>query len=350
MAPITEPADGFLTDYYEHVTDDDVRSYTPETLLERARYHRSLAERREPGQAVIGVLNETDTSLVAIVTDDMPYLLPSVTAEISRDTASIRLLVHPTFSVTRDPATHRLIDIRRGPHRAGLPTGVERSEDHARATPAPSTDGNDGGRLTEAWIAIEIPRIPDNASAELLVGRLNKVLGDVRAAAEDADAIHEELLHEIGALEGSAAKDRTAGEAQELLRWLDDGNFVFLGFRGRRGLGLLRDAAGPAAPGEVSGQVLTLTKSTLRSTVLRRAYLDEISIATADGNGTNTSACTFVGLFSPSSTARPAPADPGHPGHSAGSAAGLRLPGVVTSRQGAPCGVGGVSAGRTVPC
>lgn len=310
MAPIMEPADGFLTDYYEHVTDDDVRSYTPETLLERARYHRSLAERREPGQAVIGVLNETDTSLVAIVSDDMPYLVPSVTAEIARDTASIRLLVHPTFSVTRDPATHRLIDIHRGPHRAGLPTGVERSEEDPLAAmtlsePAPSPDEHDGGPLTEAWIAIEIPRIPDNASAELLVGRLNKVLGDVRAAAEDADAIHEELVHEIRVLDRPAAKDRTAREAQELLRWLDDGNFVFLGFRGRRGLGLLRDAASPA-PGDVPGKVLTLTKSTLRSTVLRRAYLDEISLGTVDGNGPNTSWCTFVGLFSPSSTARSA--------------------------------------------
>jgi glutamate dehydrogenase len=317
MSPRIEPADGFLTDYYEHVADDDVRSYTPETLLERARYHRSLAERREPGQAVIGVLNETDSSLVAIVADDMPYLLPSVTAEIARDTASIRLLVHPTFSVTRDPGTHRLTDIHRGPHRSGLPTGVERSDGDAAAAatskPVLSPDGHDAGPLTEAWIAIEIPRIPDDASAEVLVGRLNMVVEDVRAAAEDAEAIHEELAHEISALDEAATKDRTAREAQELLRWLDDGNFVFLGYRGRRGLGLLRDAASPAAPSDVPSEapVLTLTKSTLRSTVLRRAYLDEITLAArnsqgTDTEGTDTSGCTFVGLFSPSSTARSA--------------------------------------------
>lgn len=305
MAPSSEPADGFLTDYYEHVTDDDVRSYTPETLLERARYHRSLGERREPGQAVIGVLNESDASLVAIVTDDMPYLLPSVTAEIARDTASIRLLVHPTFSVQRDPATHRLTEIHRGPHRTGLPTGVEPSAATAAHEPVAAQEGYDGGSLAEAWMAIEIPRLPDESSAGLLVGRLQKVLGDVRAAAEDTEAIHVELAHEIQELGGAAKEDKPAREAQELLRWLGDGNFVFLGYNGRQGLGMLRDMKGSATPA-VAGQgtVLSLTKSTLRSTVLRRAYLDEISVVRQDAQGISTS--TFVGLFSPSSMAHSA--------------------------------------------
>lgn len=304
MSPRIEPADQppagissgapdrFLTDYYEHVADDDVGNYTSDTLLERARYHRSLAERRAPGQAVIGVLNEADASLVAIVTDDMPYLVPSVTAEIARDNSSIRLLVHPTFSVIRDPATHRLTDIHKGPLRTGLPSGVEPS---ASVT---LLDHDDGGPLTEAWIAVEISRLPDEASAEHLVERLQTVLGDVRAAAEDTAAIHQELAHEVRRLDGVTGGQ----EVQELLRWLDDGNFVFLGYRGRRSLGLLRNVAVTASEGEQStAPLLTLTKSTLRSTVLRRAYLDEVSLATG-----GKSEHTFVGLFAPSSASRSA--------------------------------------------
>ena len=301
--------DRFLTDYYEHVADDDVRNYTTDTLLERARYHRSLAERRAPGQAVIGVLNEADASLVAIVSEDMPYLVPSVTAEIARDNASIRLLVHPAFTVTRDAATHRLTDIRRGPLRTGLPSGLEPS-----ASVAPMD--HDGGPLTEAWIAVEISRLADEASAEHLVERLQTVLGDVRAAAEDAVAIHQELADEIRSLDAVSQAAPAAREAQELLRWLEDGNFVFLGYRGRRGLGLLRNVPATASAGEPSeatasaGEpsakpgttpVLTLTKSTLRSTVLRPAYLDEISLATG-----GKSERTFVGLFAPSSASRSA--------------------------------------------
>ncbi|GAA3319644.1 NAD-glutamate dehydrogenase [Arthrobacter ramosus] len=309
MSPGIEPADHalggtapgapdrFLTDYYEHVADDDVRDYTTDALLERARYHRSLAERRAPGQAVIGVLNEADASLVAIVTEDMPYLVPSVTAEIARDNASIRLLVHPIFTVTRDPATHRLIDVRRGPLRTGLPSGVEPS---ASVTPM---DHDDGGPLTEAWIAVEISRLPDETSAEHLVERLQTVLDDVRAAAEDAAAIHQELANEVRGLDGLTQAAPAAREVQELLRWLDDGNFVFLGYRGRKGLGLLRNVAVTASEGGSSAvSLLTLTKSTLRSTVLRRAYLDEISLGGADGIGER----TFVGLFAPSSASRSA--------------------------------------------
>ncbi len=311
MSPRIEPADGFLTDYYEHVADDDVRNYSAETLLERARYHRSLAERREPGQTIIGVLNEADASVVAIVTDELPYLPPSVTAEIARDAASIRLLVHPVFSVVRDPGTHRLIEVHRGPHRRGLPAGVELS------VPGPTAeeDDHDGGRLTEAWVAIEIPRLADEQRADELTERLQAVIADVRAAAEDAAAIHDELAGEIRRLDNVP----DGREARELLRWLDDGNFIFLGYRGKHGLGLLRKgpAAGPGTTGpgttgsgttagERRSAILTLAKSTLRSTVLRRAYLDEISLAAVDGHGTRTGERTFVGLFSPSSTARSA--------------------------------------------
>ncbi|MFJ5956101.1 NAD-glutamate dehydrogenase [Paenarthrobacter sp. NPDC092416] len=310
MSPTIEPADGFLTDYYEHVADDDVRNCTADTLLERARYHRSLAERREPGQALIGVLNEADASVVAIVTDDIPYLLPSVTAEIARDNAAIRLLVHPTFSVTRDPATRRLIEVHKGPHRTGLPSGVDTSSSASVTSPDADsdTDAHDAGSLTEAWVAVEISRLPDEESSERLVERLQTVIGDVRAAAEDTPAIHQELAHEIQSLEGKPGGQ----EVQELLRWLEDGNFVFLGYRGRQGLGLLREslegAAQPANPSPRPGgaPVLTLTKSTLRSTVLRRAYLDEISLTTVDARGETTSERSFVGLFAPSAASRSA--------------------------------------------
>lgn len=318
MSPRIEPADRtpagtrpaapdrFLADYYEHVADDDVGNSTTDSLLERARYHRSLAERRAPGQAVIGILNEADASLVAIVTEDMPYLVPSITAEIARDNDSIRLLVHPTFTVTRDAATHRLTDVRRGPLRTGLPSGVE---PFVSAAPI---DPDDGGPLTEAWIAVEISRLPDEASAEHLVERLQTVLGDVRAAAEDAAAIHQELANEVRRLDGLSQTVPPAREVQELLRWLEDGNFVFLGYRGRRGLGLLRNVAVTASEGQPAkaepsvvpgpAPVLSLTKSTLRSTVLRRAYLDEISLTADDGIGER----TFVGLFAPSSASRSA--------------------------------------------
>ena len=197
--PSADAPDTFLTDYYEHVADDDIRNYTAESLRNRAEYHRSLAATRGPGQAVIGVLSETDASVVAIVAEDMPYLLPSVTAALARDNAAIRLLVHPTFTVGRARGTNKLVDIQPVPLRTALPVGNEPS-----AMPSPPESNGDLTR-TEAWIAVEIARLPDQASADRLILNLQAVLADVRAAAEDSAAIHRHLAAEIAALDANAA-------------------------------------------------------------------------------------------------------------------------------------------------
>ena len=110
-----------------------------------------------------------------------------------------------------------------------------------------------------------------------------------------------------------------------MLLWLDDGNFVFLGYRGYDmadddglpvlaarpgpGLGLLRHREqsrplqGSAMPG-ARGPALALTKAGIRSTVLRDAYLDEVSLLTFDMAGNPTGEVCFVGLFAPSAASR----------------------------------------------
>ena len=253
--PSADDTDTFLTDYYEHVADDDLRNYTAESLRNRAGYHRSLAATRGPGQAVIGVLSETDASVVAIVAEDMPYLLPSITAALARDNAAIRLLVHPIFTVGRAPGTNKLVDIQPVPLRTALPVGNEPS-----AMPSRPESNGDLSR-TEAWIAVEIASLPDQPSADRLILNLQAVLADVRAAAEDSAAIHRHLAAEIAALDANALRPPTQSvqETKDLLLWLDDGNFVFLGYRGvwpgrRRRTAGPRGAAGararaPPAPG-----------------------------------------------------------------------------------------------------
>ncbi|MBP1136432.1 glutamate dehydrogenase [Arthrobacter sp. PvP023] len=319
--PSVEVPDKFLTDYYELVADDDLRNYTAESLRNRAEYHRSLAATRGPGKAVIGVLSETDASIVAIVAEDMPYLLPSITAALARDNAAIRWLVHPTFTVARARGTNRLVDIQPVPLRTALPVGNEPSAMPSR----PESTGDLS--CAEAWIAVEIARLPDQASADRLTLNLQAVLADVRAAAEDSAAIHRHLTAEIADLDASAAaaSDATVQETKDLLLWLYDGNFLFLGYRGYgldddaglpvlaarpgSGLGLLRHREqsrplqGSAMPGP-PGPALALTKASIRSTVLRDAYLDEVSLLRFDAAGNPTREACFVGLFAPGAASR----------------------------------------------
>lgn len=104
---VTEP---FLAGYFAQLSPDELQGYGAETPNAWAGHHLKLAAIREPGQAVVGILNELDASIVAIVADDLPYLVQSVTAELTRDDVSLRLLVHPRFQVLRDPVSHELLE------------------------------------------------------------------------------------------------------------------------------------------------------------------------------------------------------------------------------------------------
>jgi glutamate dehydrogenase len=302
---LRQASEFLLTDYFAQVPAEDLRSYSPETLRRRVAHHLKVASSRAPGQAAVGILNEMDASIVAVVTEDIPYLVHSITAELARDDAAIRLLVHPSFQVLRDPESHELLDAWAGP----------------------SAEGALGGRVreagtTEVWIAAEIGRLADDAAATELTEDLHRVLDDVRVAAKDAAAIHGKVADAVASAAGTP---RTAvpppEEIRELLHWLDDGNFLFLGYdeyetatagvpellseRPGSALGLLRrppanavaGKPGQGLPSMSAHQALTLTTSEERSTVLRRSYLDELRLQVFNEAGETTGERRFVGLF-----------------------------------------------------
>ena len=76
-----------------------------------AKAHAQLGLRRPQGRALVQVREPADAHLnpvsrsglvVDIVTDDMPYLVNSVTTELNRHEAEILLIVHPLLRVRRD--------------------------------------------------------------------------------------------------------------------------------------------------------------------------------------------------------------------------------------------------------
>ncbi len=314
------PDQPFLAAYYEHVAPEDLQSYSPENLEQRAAAHRGLAGVRPPGTAAVDVLNENDASVLLVVTDAMPHLLHSLTAELARENESIRLLVHPTFLVRRDPETHQLLEIRPGSPQSGLPAGIA----HTAGTAAPGTAHDPPGWSSESWVAAEIGRLPGSRGIRELIGNARRVLADVQLVADDTPAIHSRLG------QATASMDRlphstvpTPEQLGELLRWLDRGNFMFLGYceyeysaaegraalklRPGTGLGLLREdrsEAGQTFAGLPHSEVFTLSISDMRSSVPRPAYPDEIHIQTFDATGMAQGEMRFVGLFAPGATGR----------------------------------------------
>jgi len=204
---------GYLQAYYHRVDTEDLPE--PARLAEVARAHAEMALRRPQGRALVQVREESGgTFSVDIVTDDMPYLVDSVTTELNRHRADIDTILHPLLRVRRD-VTGGMRGIRGGPW-----------------TPADQrVEVPD--ELTESWIHVEIGRPGDRIAPDRLAADLRHVLEDVRVAVEDQPRMSSTAMQLAVSLAGerSPGIPAAAGEEAALLEWLAAGHFTFLGFR-----------------------------------------------------------------------------------------------------------------------
>jgi len=317
--------EGYFGDYYEHLAEEDFRAYSPELLAARAETHREVAGMRAPGTANIRIVDEADKSVVYIVTDDMPFLVDSVNAELVRQNSAIHLVLHPLFVVTRNRETGRLTKVDRVPSSVGISSG------DTAAMPSLShliAQGDNASHM-ESWIAVEIDLAGEEMRERLLEG-IERVLGDVRAAVEDWPKMRNKAIQIAQDLDNVAnpSQIEELRQAQDLLRWLDDGNFTFLGYREydlvnesgedvlelreESGLGLLRSGADGhhvqhlTVAGRKKARekrALVITKANSRSTVHRPAYLDYIGVKSFDAAGNVSGEQRFIGLFATSAYA-----------------------------------------------
>jgi glutamate dehydrogenase len=308
----------YLRAYYQRVVTEDLAP--PSRLAAVAQAHARLGLTRPQGRALVQVREPSDAQLhpvsrsglvVDIVTDDMPYLVDSVTTELNRHEAEIQLLVHPLLRVRRD-VTGALRDI----------LGVCADTDMSQAAERESGTGE----LTESWIHVELGPPRDKVTADELAAELRHVLDDVRVAVEDQRRMGTAARGLADDLGGEPGSDQA--EFGDLLRWLADGNFLFLGYREYdlvqteegaalravpgTGLGILRHAKpGRASLRKLSTQVarraqdpderMVLAKANSRSTVYRANYLDYVSVKKLSPDGPRgqhvTGEFRFLGLY-----------------------------------------------------
>jgi glutamate dehydrogenase len=322
LLPTGGTLESFIADYYEHLADEDAQEYDLEVLRERAVTHWQVARNRVPRTANVDIRNEPECSVVYIVTDDMPFLVDSVNAELVRQHSPIHLVVHPLLVVSRNRSTNELVSVGRMPSSVGVSSG-----DTATMPDISHLLGSDDDSAhLESWIAIEIDRAGDETQAQLIAG-LRRVLADVRAAVEDWQPMRAKaafIADRLGTI--SHAKGiQDLSQTQELLRWLERDNFTFLGYREYdletvggedvlavregSGLGLLRSSddghqlqhlteAGRKMARE--RRALVITKANSRSSVHRPAYFDYIGIKSFDSEGNVDGEQRFIGLFAAS--------------------------------------------------
>jgi len=97
--------------YWRLVPDEDLEGRTARQMLTATQAHLELARQRLPGELKIGVARTAEHTVLQIVTDDMPFLVDSITAAITSAKLDLDLFVHPQVVVRRE-TLGALIEVR----------------------------------------------------------------------------------------------------------------------------------------------------------------------------------------------------------------------------------------------
>jgi glutamate dehydrogenase len=301
--------------YYRYVPAEEVTADDPSDLVGAVRSTYQLAETRVPGRPVVRIINPSraqdgwscPVTVVQVVTDDMPYLVDSISSALIRGGIQVHRVVHPIVVVRREVT---------GELREVLPD----------ADPGdPPSDS-----LAESWMHIEVDLITDAERGRELENRLVSVVNDVREVVEDTDKmagtarqLADRLSQNPPALDAEELADGTT-----LLRWLADGHFTFIGYRQYElvqdpaggdelalravlasGLGVLRQdslaarslTAGPdTAAQALAPELLVLTQASAPSAVHRSMYPYYVGVKTFDAEGNVSGEHRFLGVFTTS--------------------------------------------------
>ena len=92
--------------FFRFVARADVAAYSTAALIAEVEQLRAFAQVRQAGTPLVEVRDENDApfTVATVVTDDMPFLVDSVSGELSLEGRSVRLIIHPQLVVRRDSA------------------------------------------------------------------------------------------------------------------------------------------------------------------------------------------------------------------------------------------------------
>jgi len=250
----------------------EVQGFGPAERAAAAAFVAGAAAVRRPGCALVAVEPVAADAVrrrmrVAVVNDDMPFLVDSIAAAIAAHGVAVDRIIHPVVRAARD------------------------TDGRLNAV------GGEVGDSTkpESMIYLEAERV-DARERRSLVEDVEAALADVRAAVTDWPAMRSRLAADAELLEG---------EGRALLRWLASDRFTLLGHqRWNAGadapaasLGLARREGrqplfSPASRARAlewfanGGQAPLLIKSNLISTVHRALPLDLLVAPVTEGGET----------------------------------------------------------------
>jgi glutamate dehydrogenase len=261
-----------------------------------ARFLLSIAADRrddEPAIAIDSVSGPVGArkTRIAVVNNDMPFLVDSMAMTIAAFGLAIDRLIHPIMAVQRD-AGGRLIDL---------------------------PEGEDAEFPQESIVYIETERA-DAKTRVALGNALRETLAEVRAAVRDWPKLQAAMVADAGEL--ARRGGRSHAEEAALLRWLCDDNLTQLGHvtRRREGgeterLGICAVGDGPFLPDtsyerafawfdEQPTKPLLVVKANRISRVHRRVPLDVFAVPLFE-QGNLVAVSVHVGIWTSAALAAP---------------------------------------------
>jgi glutamate dehydrogenase len=258
--------------------------FTASELGQAAEFTVAAAAQRESSDPAVAIESVSGAAgerfmRIALINDDMPFLVDSVAAAIAGHGVAIDRLIHPVLAIRRD-AKGRLVEI---------------------------VTGEAAGEKRESMIYIETSRA-DAKLRRQLEQSLAATLADVRAAVQD--------WPKMQALMAADADSCADSEGAALLRWFKDGMLTQLGHVTRRrdgsqcdALGICRKSAktllGPISyerafawfeSQQKGARVPLVVKSNHSSQVHRRTPLDLFILPVAD-KGKVTALSVHAGIW-----------------------------------------------------
>mgnify|MGYP000403887586 CR=1 FL=1 len=304
--PEKDDVRGFARLFYKSTAPDDVCARSVEQLFGAVMTAWRDMATRMPGSATIDLVNprmaehgwSCPHTVVSVVTDDMPFIVASLTNALVGEGIQLHLVVHPVVETLRDA---------RGARSA------------------------EGEPVRESVIYIEIDEQPEGKALDALRRRIEGVVSDVRACVEDWPQMLERIssVMEDFKAHPPALDTDEIDEVLAFLDWLKVGNFTFVGVRDYsfsdddggemrlepgEGLGVLRNPdvhvlRGASGDTAVTPQVrhylrgpdpILTMKANIRSTVHRPVYLDYVGVKRFNDDGVAVGETRFVGLFTAS--------------------------------------------------
>ena len=297
----------FVSQYYADVPPEDLLQRDPATLAGIALEHLRFGQSRKVGSPLVRVYYPEQTDhkpdirhiVLEIVTDDMPFLVDSVSMEINRQGLIIALTIHPLIKVKRD-----------------------RDGELQKITEKPGPD-----RFAESFLRIEIDNEVMSEDLASIEAGIRRVLRDVSFTVQDWSQIIKTTAEVRESIEQAsiAVSPHEVSETRAFLDWLVDDHFIFLGYReydlldedGQdvlqivpgSGLGILREndessvsTSFSVLPQHVRSHaraknLLTLTKGNSLSTVHRSTHIDYVGIKKFDRSREVTGEHRFLGLY-----------------------------------------------------